>query len=90
MYADSHYGRNEARTLLGKTFEAAIELPDVEKGAQGIVVGIVKSLHGWELVIKWQLKYRRGQGERLTDRFTKEDIRKFMREVQPASPEAAS
>jgi hypothetical protein len=72
----------EAKALVGKTFESLIEFSGVPQGTRGEVVDIDHMGDGWDVVIEWQLDYRLPSGQGLRDWFTREEIKRFMREVQ--------
>jgi hypothetical protein len=49
-----HYTEQEARVLIGKTFESIVEFSRVPKGARGRVVDADNTgLGHWDVVIEW-------------------------------------
>ncbi len=75
-----HFTKAEAEALVGKTFEN-IKLPNVPKGARGLVVATDYQNRNWLVVIKWELSYRRHRGQGMHRWLTKDEMQRLLREV---------
>jgi hypothetical protein len=71
------FTKREADTLIGKTYETVVELPDVPQGTRGIAVAADNARDNWLVGIQWQLIPGRGRQSWLT----KSELQKYTQEV---------
>ena len=77
-----YFTKYEASVLVGKRFETIVKLPDVSKGAQGLIIAADHQGSNWLIVIKWELHYRRGTEQERYSWFTKDEMLHCLREVK--------
>lgn len=79
------FTKGQAEALLGKTFESTVALPNVRKGARGLVIAIEHVDRSWQVVIQWQINARdRGRHGQI-GWFIQDELQWCLREVETSA-----